>query len=345
MARLESEAKGGYYPTPTVEMEYILKRIKAHEGNTISVLDPCAGKGHALKQIKQHLLGFKCLPTTYGIELEKSRALEAKENVDHVLACGYEETRISHDAFSFLYLNPPFMESRGVRAEAIFFRDLTMPDSYMSVGSLIVLNLPQYVLDSVAKLIATRLENVRVYRFSDENYSMFRQVIVYGYRKASGRGRDTELEDWLVELSTAHPDVLPKLDDPDWDEVQYIVPSQKRSVEIFSTTIVEPEDIMKSINEVNFYDKVFSRVEDVRLQNGQIKQPAMPLKITHMVQAIQSGALPEHMGDHLLVAKDEPIRSERTEIDLESGKQRDVLTIKRKSVIRTFTANGHVDLK
>jgi hypothetical protein len=345
MARLESESKGGYYPTPEKEMGLILKRIKANEGDIVSVLDPCAGKGHVLKQIKDHLLGFNCSPITYGIEIEKTRAKEAAQYADHILACGYEDTRISHDAFSFLYLNPPFMESRGERAEVIFFRDLTMPDSYMSVGSLIVLNIPQYVLDSVAKLVATRLENVRVYRFSDDNFSTYRQVIVYGYRKAPGRGRDKDLEDWLIELSGAHPDMLPKLDEPDWDEVQYVVPAQRKSVEIFTTTIVNPEEILKSLNEIDFYDKVFAKVEVNYLQNGKIKQPAMPLKITHMVQAIQSGALPEHMGDHLLVAKDEPVRIERTEIDPETGTCREVLTLKRKSIIRTFTATGHVDLR
>ncbi|MBY3621191.1 DUF6094 domain-containing protein [Paenibacillus sp. FSL K6-3166] len=345
MARLESEAKGGFYPTPPDEMEFILKRIIGEDGATLSIFDPCAGKGNVVKQIKQHLEKKDCVPITYGIEIEKTRAREAVNQVDHMLACGYEDARISHNAFSFLYLNPPFMEIHGERAEKRFFRDLTEPDGYLSVGSLVVLNIPQYVLADVARLIATRLEQVRVYRFTNKNYDDYHQVIVYGYRRASGQGRDEQLQEYLENLSKRSQASLNALDYPDWDEVSYMIPAQEKPVEIFTSTIVEPEDIIKSEVEIGFLDKVFAQVEDVRLQNGAMRQPAMPLKITHQVQAIQSGALPEHMGGHLLVAKDESVHTERLETDPDNGKQRLVETYVRKSVIRTFGPEGHLDLK
>lgn len=40
MARLESEAKGGFYPTPPDEMEFILKRIIGKMGRHYQYLTP-----------------------------------------------------------------------------------------------------------------------------------------------------------------------------------------------------------------------------------------------------------------------------------------------------------------
>src|SRR5690625_2217377 len=105
MARLESEEKGGFYPTPSDEMSLVVKRINAENG--VTLLDPCAGEGLALKQVQEHLLNHDVESTTYGIELEKTRANRAVDTLDNVINCGYEEARMSHNAFSFMYLNPP----------------------------------------------------------------------------------------------------------------------------------------------------------------------------------------------------------------------------------------------
>jgi len=345
MARLESERKGGYYPTPPEEMAYILKRLRVEEGSPISVLDPCAGKGHVLKQIQVDLQKKGALPTTYGIEIEKTRAEEAKQYADHLISCGYEEARLSHDAFSFLYLNPPFMEMGIDRAEAIFFRDLTMPDGYIPVGGLVIFNLPQYVLSRVAKLIAIRLENVKVYRFSDANYDTYKQVIVFGYRRKPGLGRDEELQKYLEQVSQSDKNALPSLDVPDEDEVFYLVPSQKKPVELFQSMVVEPEEILRSVMESKFYSKVLQKVEDGKLDISKAKNPAMPLKISHYATAIAAGALPEHMGDHLLVGVTKRIQIEKTDIDEESGKIKDSVTYKPKSMVRIFSQDGIFNLE
>ncbi|NUU53008.1 SAM-dependent DNA methyltransferase [Paenibacillus taichungensis] len=343
MARLESEAKGGFYPTPVSEMELILKRITTQTHGNISILDPCAGTGTAINQMKNHFDDSDKV-STYGIELEKSRAAEAKNHVDHFLACGYEDTRMSHDSFSLLYLNPPFMQIKSERAEVQFFRNLTQPNSYLSDSALVILNVPQYTLKDLAKLISSRLEEVRVYRFTDENYDTYKQVIIYGYRKKT-KTTNEQLEDYLINLSFSGPASIPSLDTPDWSNVCYKVIPQNKPTLLFTSTIVSIEDILQSESEIHFMDKVYSMVEDVRFQNDHIRNPAMPLKITHQVQAIQSGALPEYMGDHLLVAKDESHQSKRVEYDPETRKSRLIENFTRKSIIRVFKSDGHIDLK
>jgi hypothetical protein len=345
MARLESESKGGFYPTPPEEMASILKRLRVEEGSPISILDPCCGKAHVLKQIQSDLLNKGAQATTYGIEIEKTRAEEAKQFADHLIACGYVEARLSHGAFSFLYLNPPFMELGKERAETIFFRDLTAPDGYIPVGGLVIFNLPQYVLANVAKLMAIRLRDVKVYRFSDANYDAYKQVIVFGYRKAPGGGRDEALQEYLELVAQSGKDFLPTLDSPDEDEVFYLVPSQKKPVDLFQSMVVEPEDILQSLMESKFFSKVLQRTEDGKLDISKAKNPAMPLKISHFATAIAAGALPEHMGSHLLVGVTKRIQIERTDIDEESGKIKDSVTYKPKSMVRIFAQDGIFNLE
>src|SRR5699024_2353749 len=179
MARLESDSKAGFYPTPDVEMEHIVKRLSSNTED-LALLDPCAGEGKPMKMLQEHLDDVGSSSTTYGIELEKTRAKTAENYIDNVINCGYEESRMSHKAFGFMYLNPPFAQYQGDRLERIFFRDLTKPNTYLVEGSVVVLNMPQHVLSSMANLISQRLEDVRIYRFTDANFPVYKQVIVYG---------------------------------------------------------------------------------------------------------------------------------------------------------------------
>lgn len=343
MARLESEARGGYYPTPSKEMALLLSRITADEGARITLLDPCVGKGEALEQAQNYLFEMGADPVSYGIEVEKTRAKEATERLDYVLPCGYEDAKMSHNAFSFLYLNPPFMEVKGERAEAIFFRDLTKPDSYLTDGALVILNMPQYALAAVAKLIAIRLGNVKVYRFTDENYPAYKQVIVYGYRKKTGTGRDDALQKELEWISRSSPDVLPGLDE--MDDVRYRIPEPNKPVELFQSGIVEPEDILQSLSECSFFEKVADKIKDTKLENAKTQNPAMPLKISHYATAIAAGALPEAMGDHMLVGITKRVQTERTDVDEETGKVKDTVTVRPKSLVRVFSKRGIFDLE
>lgn len=301
MARLGSESKGGFYPTPTKEIELILRRVKQEHDYPFSIFDPCAGTGTALLQIKNHFSN-QDMVESYGIEIEKTRAYEAKRNVDHLLQCGYEDTRISHDTFSLMYLNPPFMQLKNERSEYRFFKDLTQSNNTLSTSALVILNVPQYTLAELSKIIVSRLEDIKVYRFTDDNYYDFKQVIVFGYLRGSQKNHQKNstnkehLIEYLTDISYRGPECLEPLDTE--DDVCYVVPPQVKPTTIFASTIVTIDDVKNSSKEIRFLDKIFSLVDDVRLQNDHIQNPAMPLKITHQVQAIQSGALPEHMGDH-----------------------------------------------
>lgn len=349
MARLESTSKAGFYPTPPIEMEYLLKRLSVVSGNQVTLLDPCCGKGEALKQWKEYVLSIGGQALSYGIELEKSRAAEAKKQTDYVENCGYEECRMSYDAFSAMYLNPPFDNGNGERLEVTFLRDLT--ENYLQAGGVLIFNLPQYVLRDCAKLLASRFTNIKVYRFTDENYDTYKQIIVYAVRRRKGirseadRLYQQKMEKELFNLSFLGKDAVPTLDAADWHEVQYVIPRNNKDVQLFQSMKVEPEDILQSLQQGSFFAKVESKITDLSITSGRKISPATTLKTTHVATAIASGALPEEMGDHLLVGVTKRIAEKRTQMDVKSGKELEVTTLKPKSIVRVFSEKGIFDLK
>ena len=100
MARLESQAKLGFYPTPDHLLPVIASYISPA---TVSAnfLDPCCGEGEAL-----NLIGLMLAGKTYGIELDKERGIQAKKVVSTVVISDAMRTRVSDNSFSLLFLNP-----------------------------------------------------------------------------------------------------------------------------------------------------------------------------------------------------------------------------------------------
>ena len=53
--RLAAQAKMGYYPTPPMVVSLITGILVRNGPDKIRILDPCAGEGHALNEIKDSL--------------------------------------------------------------------------------------------------------------------------------------------------------------------------------------------------------------------------------------------------------------------------------------------------
>lgn len=102
ITRPQAQVKMGYYPTPPDVVDRINSFLSYPDEN-VNLLDSCCGEGQALKTLAE---GTNA--ETYGIGLHEYRAEQAKSLLDHVLKCSYEDTRISNNAFSCRFLNPPY---------------------------------------------------------------------------------------------------------------------------------------------------------------------------------------------------------------------------------------------
>jgi hypothetical protein len=340
MARYASQAKGGYFPTPPAEMALALKRLQVEDGSTVNLLDPCAGEGLALKQMADHVRQLGARPVTYGNELEDTRADKAKKHLDHVLKGGYEVMRMTNKSVSCMYLNPPYDWRNGVRLEKIFLRDLTAPDKYLQDGGLLIFCIPQETLKDCANLLATRFEQLQVYRFTDENYLAYRQVMVFGYRRTGRGGPETiEARKKLEDLAVGGPGALPVLDEP--DGIKYLVPPAAKEVTLFRGSYHDPKEIALDVDN----SPAWETFEDLLMpptarRDCRLEAPfILPPKEMMIAVAIVSGAAGGNMGgDHLLVGMTKKVQDRSVE-ELENG-HKEISIERHVTISRVFSPKG-----
>ena len=189
MSFLESQAKAGYYPTPSDLFPSIAAFVTpCPEPGEGRLLDPCCGKGEAAA-----FLAKAWNLEAYGIEINHARAVEASILLEQVIEDDYAAVTASHN-FSVLFLNPPYdySESAGRRLEYEFLRDTT---KYLTPGGFLVYIIPGYRIlkyDRIAVYLSTHYQDLHVYRFPEPHYDDFRQVVIFGRKKAEC-WRDKEL--------------------------------------------------------------------------------------------------------------------------------------------------------
>ena len=148
MARLESQMKMGYYPTPESVLERIFENVEVDRKRRIRVLDPCCGQGEALEFIKNKYGNVEL----YGIELDKDRYKITQEKIKDAKiynADALEATIVGK--CDILFLNPPYdfykvdNENVNVRLETLFIEKYV---NTLADGGLLILVLPinEYLL-------------------------------------------------------------------------------------------------------------------------------------------------------------------------------------------------------
>jgi hypothetical protein len=127
--RFMGQARGGFYPAPPAAVKFAAGMLKLPEGQPVAILDPCCGKGEAIRQLASELGAAK--DQVYAIELDEKRAATTHDNLagGHVLApASFLGCAASAGTFSYAWVNPPFDDEcgGGGRVEAAFLRRVTM---------------------------------------------------------------------------------------------------------------------------------------------------------------------------------------------------------------------------
>ena len=180
LGHLANLAKIGYYPTDPAHVAYLSQALVFPENSKINLLDPCCGEGLALERIAQ---GQNC--HTFGVELDDSRARQACEHLERVAMGSYFYSRISHNAFQLLYLNPPYLSTIGAngtrtREERRFLIE-TIP--HLAEHGVLIYIIPYYRLTpDIARVLCDNFEKLSVYRFCGKEFTKFHQIAVLGCR-------------------------------------------------------------------------------------------------------------------------------------------------------------------
>lgn len=224
MARLESVAVGGYFKTPPHLIPHIRALLSLwDDSRDISVADPCAGDGEAITMLVS-LLGVEA--NFFTCELEASRHKALKERFDKDWNAANQA--LYGDAFKIdlksfaglLYLNPPYdTDPVHGRLEERFLSRFTQA---LSDNGILVFLVPHYALKASADTLALEYEDVQCFRFPDEDFEAYKQVVLIA-RKAETRPLpDPEILSQVKAWSESAEE-LPVLGE-DESEVGYAIP-------------------------------------------------------------------------------------------------------------------------
>ncbi|HEX9668431.1 MAG TPA: DUF6094 domain-containing protein, partial [Thermoanaerobaculia bacterium] len=193
MARIESQAVAGYYPTPSRLFGSLASLISwtrpesRRSGAQHLLLDPCAGEGEAIAALRRAWFEDVGVATIAACEMEESRATALAGRLS------WRDQRLHADAFtllwrpsdhgaSLLFLNPPYdtdpafgrLEERFLRR----FQDALAP------GGALMLLVPVASLAASAATLAQGFTDHRVFRFPDPEFGDFRQCVLVARRLA-----------------------------------------------------------------------------------------------------------------------------------------------------------------
>ena len=194
MARPESVALAGYYPTPPSLLPILASLVEIEptpSGWPHVLVDPCAGTGEAIDALARCWFPDTADPgcEVYGIELEAGRHKQLADRLgpDYALrgdAFNFEITgsELPRQGASVLYLNPPYDVDRvHRRLEQRFLERWTC---CLAPGAgLLVFVVPHYALSASAAHLSRNFQDVRAWRFPGSSFDAFRQCCVLARRR------------------------------------------------------------------------------------------------------------------------------------------------------------------
>ena len=339
--RLAAQAKMGYYPTPDEVTPIIARYINRQRNGLIRVLDPCAGEGTAVKLVGDHLQA-----ETYGIEIDIERGKIAKEVLTKCLVTDYQNTRISHGSFSLLWLNPPYDWAtrdneieKSERYERTFLRDCI---PYLSPGGILVYLIPQRRLDGhIARMLSYRFEQISVFRFPEEEYRAFKQLVIFGVLKKKP-DKDDRLSEYLKKCGQLKA-LVPYL--PQRPPRVYEVPtSPAKATFLFRSKDIEPEELAEEIRKHG----LFSQFKEMTtpLSMAEKIRPIMPLRHGHLAQILACGLMNGIVWDrdrtNPLLVKGVTKKEVRHSVEIQGDMEKHIETDQIKIVIHAFNRHGEM---
>jgi len=294
MSRLASQAKMGHYPTPPEVIEQIKELFSFSSGSRC--IDTCCGQGDALAGLTD-----QAPVETYGIELDKDRARQAKGRLGKVLNCdAIYETRITNNAFDLLFLNPPYdwetkerEESDTERTEKKF---LQFHLRYLNTKGVLVYVIPFASLKHTYRLFL-RLKDLRVLAFPEELYKQFKQVVVIGKSSAfSGKSEIDAKRAMMkniikyVEPETAYESLWTTESILRAGNYRPLYEVERNNVELknFTSTRIDPDEVLPFVKSSQVYAEYDRRISVDKVEEIQ---PLSMLRNGHLAMLLASGMM------------------------------------------------------
>ena len=271
IARCMNAVRMGFYPTDIQNVGHIMKGIAFPEGVTTNLLDPCCGEGKALKKLA---VGNNCF--TYGAEIDEGRAEAARGELHRVAFGSFFHSRISHEAFHAILLNPPYLsvltEGGGRTREEKRFLIESLP--HLIMGGLMIYIVPHYRLTlDICRVLCDNLKDISVHRFTGDEFAKWGQVVVMGVRIKRIDG--SAQAEALAELAY-RKDALPCI--TEIAEKRYALPQAPKKVEIFKGAVFNVAELARQLKDSRSLDGLL----ESKALSQDVRRPPLPFTFSQL---------------------------------------------------------------
>lgn len=278
LGRLMNRVRMGFFPTDIPHVD-LIKQAIVFPGTPVNLLDPCCGEGHALSRFAA---GENA--ATYGMELDENRAQSALDRLTRVGFGSFFYSRASQNAFHCLFLNPPYLsapsENGSRRLEKSFLADSLR---HLMIGGLLIYIIPYYRAEpDICRVLCDNFENIIVYKFLNNEFSKFKQIVFLGTRvpRRDGLSQVQEILD-----KTLAPDIIPSITELPADS--YALPSSIKQVELFKGAVFNEAELAEQLKKSTSINKLF---ENSALDQRE-RRPLLPLNLSQIGLIGASGML------------------------------------------------------
>lgn len=272
--RVNNEKCGAYY-TDKKQCNKIANLFHFEDGKEYAIIEPSIGNAEAVLEVTKACTNKKI----FGVELNKEafESLSESGKVDYLINADFlNGVTISNNIFSFCFMNPPYGEDfRGERLETQFVVKVT---SYIRTNGVLCMVVPEYVFteDKFLRTYLARYEHLAHYRFDDEVYAQFKQVVVVGKRK-SGIGLQREVLEAL--RADLEANGFPYLPTEPLEAPIFVPPSSAEKVEMFSTLKFDAAAAFEKMQHVSpLYSAVRIGAKTAQKEYGAVEfgEPILP---------------------------------------------------------------------
>ena len=262
------------------------------------------------------------------MELEQTRALQAATRLDHLLPSDLFQTAISNDAFSVLYLNPPYdFQQEQKRVEHAF---LTHCTRYLIDGGLLIFIVPRHRLTVSARYISSNYRDIDCLAFPQPEYEDFDQVVLSGRKRPSPQLNE-DAQRWINQVSLGPLENVSALRDED-GERRLLAPLTADQPIIFTTRSIDPVAAATEARHSGLWASP-AITDKFWPQEVTLARPLMPLRKGHMAQLVAAGFLDNlslQTGDERILVKG------RTTKVMETVEENDEKTVKQDKMRTTI---------
>ncbi|EBX8629373.1 class I SAM-dependent methyltransferase [Salmonella enterica subsp. enterica serovar Kintambo] len=284
--------RNGYFPTDEITLERILAALVPDvTSGTLRILDPCAGEGVAVTEIAVHL-GEQA--QAYAVEYDADRASHCTTMADQTLHGDLMDTIISQQAFSLLFLNPPYGDvATGTGERDKTGRDRLEKQFYRrTVGNLqydgiLVLIIPFYTLDrEFSGWLANSFADVQVFSAATKQ---FKQVVIFGRRIRQHQQNTDSVRQVFQTLMAIGKGDETAVSLPETWSAPYTVPVARQELKHFYRITIEPVQLVEEIQRVQGLWSSFST--QLCVQPQPPRPPVRQLSRWHLALALAAGAI------------------------------------------------------